>query len=143
MSNDGTMVRVGIDFTAWEFGFGVLNEEIAKTVTEVVAQQFKEDPPTLGFPFIWAPSDDGHKGPPVDDPTVIYLSVGAVGEEDSGPLWRFDLREIIMEDFVALVECGPGGVIDVVDHPKIERMRDSLRKIADELDAALHRKSGQ
>jgi hypothetical protein len=84
-----------IDLTTWGFAeepyhiLDILGDDfaekigkgIAKRLSDILTEQFKETPPHLYFPFEWGDSD-GHGGPPPSDPAMLYVELPLSGNDN-------------------------------------------------------------
>jgi hypothetical protein len=93
------------------------------------------------LPIEWAgledPSD-GVGGPPPKDPTTIYVELPIGPSEDESPRWIFHLSDLI-QSMIDVNEEGEGGPITGDIREGFAAVRDDLRRLADEIDAALNR----
>jgi len=93
------------------------------------------------LPIEWAGLDDpsdGVGGPPPKDPTTIYVELPIGPSEDESPRWIFHLSDLI-QSMIELNEEGAGGPIGGKQRENFAAVRDDLRRLADEIDAALNR----
>jgi len=84
------------------------------------------------MPIVWdygVDPSDGEHGPPIDDPTTIDVSVTVMEEYDVE--YRFSLRDLIRDELL------DARADDEYPHRGMLRLRDELRKLADEIDAQL------
>lgn len=136
-------IRGEVDFSKWNFG-----EEESLEFAEVIEEALRDEPPHLYFPISWMPEGDGRNGPAVDDPAIMYLCLDALHDSDDGPMFKFDLEEVIYYSigFIhggwdtdangRMTETGRliGEGVEIA-----AKMRDRLRKIADDLDQQIKR----
>jgi len=93
------------------------------------------------LPIEWAGLDDpsdGVGGPPPKDPTTIYVELPIGPSEDESPRWIFHLSDLI-QNMIDVNEEGDGGPITGDIRESFAAVRDDLRRLADEIDAALNR----
>ena len=74
-----------------------------------------------------------------DAPTDIVVELPIGETEDESPAWAFSLTEMVKE-MIEWHECGKRGPIEEESKPRLTAIRDDLRRLANLLDAALHRK---
>jgi hypothetical protein len=124
-----------VDFSSWVL---LETEELMKKVeiavkkaaSEAVQHALENEESELSFPVIWAPKSDGHGGEAVKDPLDVYFRLPLGEFEDGGPEYIFNLREELKDDIAMCAECGSFAY-------GLGMLRDSLRKLADEIDSAL------
>ena len=87
------------------------------------------------MPVVWDYGDDpsdGENGPPIDDPTTIDVSVTLL-EDYIDVEYRFSLRQLVLDQL--------GDADGDEPHRGMLRLRDELRKLADEIDNQLKQRS--
>jgi hypothetical protein len=90
------------------------------------------------MPVVWDYGDDpsdGENGPPIDDPTTIDVSV-SVFEDYIDLEYRFSFRQLVLDELV-----DAGGVNEGDAHRGMLRLRDELRKLADQIDTQFNQRS--
>jgi hypothetical protein len=138
-------MKLTFDERSGSFGFHEWNldtmEEfqtlLKKMIREGLQLASKEYPCDAHFPIEWIKSD-GHRGPPPDDPSTIYVSLQLGERDDDDAGWTFTLADLIANT-IELHEHGEGGPIAEEAKPMFESLSARLRQLAGVLDAALKR----
>jgi len=109
-----------------DLNFDLIKSSLIAAVFQMLDREI-EDTAYWSMPIVWDYGDhpsNGENGPPIDDPTTIDVSVTLV--KDCIDLeYRFSLRRLILGE---LRDC------DDPPHRGMLRLRDELRKLADEID---------
>ncbi len=85
-----------------------------------------------------------------DDPLDVIVAIPIARAELEEPRWTFNLRDLVRSEFEGNAQQVPedpsagylgigGGYIDEECRPEVMKLRDALRELADEVDAALNR----
>ena len=124
-----------IDFSKWhlpesESLLKTIDFAVKKAASEAVKYAFESEEGRLSFPVIWAPESDGRRNQAVKDPLDVYVEMPFGEFEDEGPEYIFNLREEL-KDYID--ECAEDGSCA----QGLKMLRDSFRKLADEIDDAL------
>lgn len=125
-----------IDLATWEFDTEkrTMNYIIGGAATKALRKQFEVKVPyvsMIGLFAFWRGAgsplgEDGSGGPPVD-PLTFEIGLHALGaEEDSGPRYRFNLRELLKYEREEY---------DDNDVDFLHAFTQELRKLVDDLDA--------
>lgn len=73
-----------------------------------------------------------------DDPTMIYVELPIGPSDEENPRWSFHLSDLV-DSIIDLHEEGEQGPLGSKGRKSAVAVRDSLRRLADQLDAALSR----
>lgn len=124
-----------IDFSSWDLPeseklLKTIDLAVKKAASEAVKYAFENEEGRLSFPVIWAPESDGRRNQAVKDPLDVYVEIPLGEFEDEGPEYIFNLREALKDDIYICADDGSFA-------QGLEMLRDSLRKLADEIDDAL------
>ena len=138
---DKRSVKIGFQ----EWNLNAMGEEGQKLLKAILKEGFEiateEAKCNAWLPIEWAgledPSD-GVGGPPPKDPTTIYVELPIGPNQDESPRWIFHLSDLI-QSMIELNEEGAGGPIGGKQRENFAAVRDDLRRLADEIDAALNR----
>jgi hypothetical protein len=139
--NDGYFgQRRGESIVAPDFDFDLnlddLKSSIITSVFKLLANEVK-DTAYWSMPIVWDFGDDptdGEDGPPIDDPTTIDVSVSLYIDVE----YRFSFRQLVLgEIHDAIYDADGKG-----SHRGMLRLRDELRKLADEIDAKFNEQPG-
>ena len=112
----------------FDFNFDELKTSMIAAVFEMLENGIK-DQAYWSMPVVWDYGDDpsdGENGPPIDDPTTIDVSVTLL-EDYIDVEYRFSLRQLVLDQL--------GDADGDEPHRGMLRLRDELRKLADEIDA--------
>ena len=124
-----------IDFSGWYLPesdklLEAINHAVKKAASEAVKDALENGEGNLRFPVIWWPRSDGNRNPAVNDPLDVYVEIPLGKFEDEGPEYIFNLRQVLKGHIDICAEDGSFA-------EGLEMLRDSLRKLADEIDDAL------
>jgi len=111
-----------------------LLSQIMKEGMEIAITEYKCN---AWFPIEWGDSD-GVGGKTPDDPTMIYVELPIGPSDEENPRWSFHLSDLV-DSIIDLHEEGEQGPLGSKGRKSAVAVRDSLRRLADQLDAALSR----
>lgn len=112
-----------------------IERAVKKAASEAVQYQLESEDGRLDFPIIWGPESDGRGNPEVKDPLDVYIRL-PLGESDyEGPEYIFNLREALKYH---IKDCATDGSFAY----GLQMLRDSLRKLADDIDDAISKSNG-
>lgn len=130
------------DISEWEIDAitevtEIIQDGLLKAVSEALQSAFEDDETYIYFPIEWInepgaerTGTDGIGGKPVTDPLTVYLRVGIEGGVDrEKPTFEFNLRESLAD---SIDNCAEDGSFSA----GLGRLSESLRALADEIDAA-------
>lgn len=109
-------------------------EHVPTTGAVTAVEDWEGDNAYAYFPIMWAPKSDGHSGPPVTDPGLIYIMLPLGEDEAQDPMFAVSLSGLV-QDYVGSIELGEGGPFDASEVPNIQALSRELRRLADDLDA--------
>lgn len=115
----------------------VLEGLVRKISAEAIEYALTDEMTFISFPVEWdeEPCDkdhkgsDGYGGSSVEDPLNMYLSIALDCGDGNLPVYEFNLREALKD---SLSDCIRDGSFSY----GLGRLSDSLRILADEIDAA-------
>jgi hypothetical protein len=128
-----------IDLRDWTFPYGdedpcsladILMKGCVARVTEVLRQQFEDDPPKLTLPFGWRRSD-GRGGPCPDDPVTLHVNL-QLGSDEEGVTYACSLEGAV-DDVIELYEID-GKIDDPKGRETCAMVAARLRELANKLD---------
>ena len=114
-----------IDLREWGFDteHNLADALVGTIVTPIIRGQFEKTPPEISTPFYWSTSDDdGHGGPPVENPLTLDIQL-PLGENEEPVVYRTTLEEVIDDEFFF-------ENLEPVDADKVARVADELERIA-------------
>ena len=126
-----------IDLTKWGLAdIEWIGPVHAKTVTDVLREEFNNHPPSLDFAFQYSPKSDGRCGPAVTDPVMMYVDLPLSGQDGNNNSWAVSLEECV--DSVIEYYChGETKKIESENGRRIcTAIAARLRELAQKLDAA-------
>lgn len=112
-----------------------IERAVKKAASEAVEYQLENEDGRLSFPIIWAPKSDGRGNQAVEDPLDVYIGLPLGESEDENPEYIFNLREDLKS---AIEDCANDGSFA----HGLQMLRDSLRKLADDIDDAISKSNG-
>ena len=123
-----------IDLSQWQLAVidslqDRIGDAMLKGIGEAIEYLLKDDQTTISFPAEWSPDGDGRGGKAPRDPLTIHLNLATDNSE--GAVYAFSLREALadhLDDSQDGFEVG------------LERIRDGLRDLADDIQRALEKK---
>ena len=118
----------------FDFNFDELKTSMIAAVFEMLENGIK-DQAYWSMPVVWDYGDDpsdGENGPPIDDPTTIDVSVTLL-EDYIDVEYRFSLRQLVLDQL--------GDADGDEPHRGMLRLRDELRKLADEIDTQFNQQA--
>lgn len=135
-----------IDFSDWEFGESTrMNKLIAGAVEEAMVSALVTDyddyPQGVHVQFPWQWSDlkpsQRSQNDPLNDPTVIYITLPFSSNDDRDPAWRVRLTELIIDAMDSWVTYDETQriLLNERSRPRLTRFVEQL-----EADAAFARK---
>lgn len=115
----------------------ILEGIVRKVAAEAIEYALKDEMTSISFPVEWDedPCDkddigsDGHGGRFTKDPLTMHLSIALDCGDENSPVYEFNLREALKD---SLSDCISDGYCSY----GLGRLSDSLRILADEIDAA-------
>ena len=117
-----------IDLTTWGFDteHKLIDAVVGAIVTPIIQGEFNKSPPQITMPIYWSSSnDDGHNGPPVENPLTLDIQL-PLGPSDDAVVYRTTLQEVIDDEFFDEDD-------DEVDRGKVARVADALERLAAKL----------
>jgi hypothetical protein len=134
-------VQKSVDLSGWflnslDDASAAVKPFLLKAVEDAIALALADDATYAYFPIEWAagPGDDFegcdglHEGKEVSDPLTVYMCVGLANSEET-PVYAFSLRDALANSLAACAEDGSFSY-------GLGRLSESLRGLADEIDAA-------
>ena len=115
-----------------------MEKEIQKQIETILTEIMEHG--DLSFPIEWNRGDtpnDGYKGPAVNDPLLMYLTV-PFDIDGHNPVWSFSLETAVQ----LMLDCGTGWDMDLEDERAIEiatKVRDGLTSLVHRIDVVLAR----
>ena len=131
-----------VDIKGWNLdSIENLNEALGvallNTVNEVI-ELAAENKASASFPFEYR-SGDGYGGPPIDDPSIIRVSI-PLGDEFSEPMWDISLKDIVKEALEdGMTRDGKIGSNKFGTIRLATALRQMFRELADSIDDVLPR----
>jgi hypothetical protein len=103
-----------------------------EAIAQHVDDALSHEETVIGWPALWSEQPDGRFGPGVADPLMLDLSIQSdLFEDADNPLvYRFGLRESLSTALEWCADDGSGS-------DELERIAAELRKLSDDIDAAV------